>query len=69
MEKEDELSIYQQLFIDILLSLTLAYDNVLYNINNENSESGGWENYWALYIKMAANKAGKKVYLGNNRAV
>jgi hypothetical protein len=61
---QDALS-YQQLFIDKLLSITLTYDNVLYNINNESSESGGWENFWALHIKNAAKEAGKKVYVTN----
>jgi hypothetical protein len=63
-EAMDELA-FQQKFIDQILSISLKYDNILYNINNESSESGGWENYWALYIKKAANKAGKKVYVTN----
>ncbi len=61
---KDELA-YQQNFIDHILSITLKHDNVLYNINNESSESGEWENYWAWYIKDAANEAGKKIYVTN----
>lgn len=60
----DELA-YQQGYIDQLLSISLNYGNVLYNINNESSESGGWENHWAQYIKDLAEKAGKKVYVTN----
>ena len=56
---------YQQRYIDKLLSIAFSYGNVLYNINNESSESGDWENYWAIYIKAAAEKAGKKVYVTN----
>ena len=61
---QDELA-YQQKFIDKLLSITLKYDNVLYNINNESSEKGEWENYWAYYLKDLADKAAKNVYITN----
>jgi len=61
---QDELK-YQQKLIDKLLSITLTFDNVIYNINNESSETGEWENYWALYIKDVAHKAGKKIYVTN----
>ncbi len=56
---------FQQNYIDKLLSVTLVYDNVLYNINNESSESGDWENYWARYIKKVAAESGKKIYVTN----
>jgi len=56
---------YQQSYIDKLLSVALGYDNILYNINNESSESGEWENYWAKYIKDIANKDGKNIYITN----
>ncbi len=63
-DAKEELS-YQQKYIDKLLSISLLYDNVLYNINNESSESGGWENYWAVYIKKAAKETGNEVYVTN----
>ena len=63
-DAKDELA-YQIKFINHILSATLTYDNVLYNINNESSESGEWENYWALHIRDEAKKAGKKVYVTN----
>ncbi|WP_339718004.1 hypothetical protein [Cyclobacterium amurskyense] len=61
---QTELS-FQKKFIDKLLSVTLKYDNVLYNINNESSEEGDWENYWALYLKELANKSLKRIYITN----
>lgn len=61
---QDELA-YQKAYIDKLLSISLAYGHILYNINNESSESGEWENFWAVYIKEASEKAGKHVYVTN----
>lgn len=56
---------FQQNYVKKLFSITLDFDNVLYNINNESSESGEWENYWAKYIKeLAANKQ-KTIYVTN----
>ena len=63
-EAQNELA-YQQGYIDKLLSVTLGYGHILYNINNESSESGEWENFWARYIKEAAEEAGKQVYVTN----
>jgi hypothetical protein len=61
---KDELQ-YQEKYVDKLLSISLSHDNILYNINNESSESGEWENYWALYIKESAEMAGKHIYVTN----
>ncbi len=63
-DAKDELA-YQQKFIDHLLTITLSFDNVIYNINNESSESGGWENHWAFTIKDAAKNAGKEAFVTN----
>jgi len=60
-----ELLAFQKKYSDKLFSVTLRYDNVLYNINNESSESIEWENFWARYIKEAAEKAGKRIYVTN----
>lgn len=54
---------YQHRFIDKLLSIALAYDHVLYNINNESSEGEVWENYWAQYIHRAADDVGREAYV------
>lgn len=56
---------FQKKYVEKLLSISLKYGNVLYNINNESSESVAWENFWAKYIKEAAAKAGKRVYVTN----
>lgn len=61
---KDELS-FQAKYIDKLLSICLKYNNILYNINNESSESGEWEDFWAVFIKEKADKAGKEVYVTN----
>jgi len=63
-EDEDESFLhYQQKYIDRLLSNTLSYGNILYNINNESSEGKIWENYWAQYIIQAGQEAGRVVYV------
>jgi hypothetical protein len=54
---------YQHRYIDKLLAMTLAYDHVLYNIDNESSAGAVWENYWARYIHQAAQKMGSKAYV------
>ena len=56
---------YQEGYVNKLLSISLSYDNVLYNINNESSESDDWDIYWAQTIRNAAIKVGKKVYITN----
>jgi len=61
---QDELA-FQHNFIKKLLSITLTFNNVLYNINNESSESGNWENYWAKYIKELAAKNNKEIFVTN----
>ena len=66
VERDDKEQLsFQQKYIKKVLSITLRYDNVLYNINNESSESREWENYWAKYIKEAAGIEGKKIYVTN----
>jgi hypothetical protein len=54
---------YQHRYIDKLMSITLRYDHVLYNINNESSLGAEWENYWAIYIQEAAQRAGKEIHV------
>jgi hypothetical protein len=61
---KDELA-FQEKYVDKLLSVCLKYGNVLYNINNESSESSEWENFWANFVKKAAVKAGKEAYVTN----
>jgi hypothetical protein len=52
---------YQKLFVDRLLSHSLAYGHVLYCMDNETSVTSDWGKFWAIYIRKAALLAGKKV--------
>ena len=58
---------YQQQYIDKILSITLKYGNVIYNINNESSEGKTWENYWARYINQKAENLNRKAYVTTMR--
>ncbi|MDI6451073.1 hypothetical protein [Anaerobaca lacustris] len=58
---------YQEAFVDKLLSISLAYPNVLYCMNNEIGEPPEWGQYWAKFIRTRAEKAGKKVFLTDMR--
>jgi hypothetical protein len=54
---------YQEKFVDQILSISLQFDHVLYNINNESSEGKIWENYWGEYINRKADESGAEVYV------
>jgi hypothetical protein len=54
---------YQHRYIDKLMSIALRYDHVLFNINNESGLGAEWENYWAIYIKKAAERASKQIHV------
>jgi hypothetical protein len=54
---------YQQRFVDKILSYALQFDNVLYCMDNETAGGPARGAYWARYVRNAAGKAGKKVYL------
>lgn len=60
---------YQEAFVDKMLSISLAYPNVLYCMNNEVGEPPEWGQYWAKFIRAQAGKAGKKVCLTDMRRV
>jgi hypothetical protein len=62
VDNDDREGLYfQKLFIDKLLSVSMQYDHVLYNINNESGESPQWENYWAQYINQTAESNRRQV--------
>lgn len=61
MDNNAQLMIYQQRFVDKLLSHSLGYGNVLYCMDNETSVTASWGRFWAKYIKMKAKLAGKEV--------
>ncbi|MDG5789901.1 hypothetical protein QA612_20810 [Evansella sp. AB-P1] len=52
---------YQNQYIDKLLSMTLEYDHILYNINNESWAGIDWENYWAKKIHAAVDERNESV--------
>lgn len=54
---------HQQAFVDRLLSITLAFPNVLYVISNETNESQAWSAYWAHWIRDAAAELGVEVHV------
>jgi hypothetical protein len=54
---------YQRSFVDKILSHTLRYDHVLYNMNNETKERPEWGEYWAAYIAERATDAGVRIEL------
>ncbi|MDZ7717674.1 MAG: hypothetical protein U5K72_02495 [Balneolaceae bacterium] len=62
-ENNESVLDFQHRYIDKLLSITLAYDHILYNINNESSIGAEWENYWATYLKEVADSSNKDIYI------
>ncbi len=52
---------YQQRFVDKMLSYSLAYDHVLYCMDNETSSEEAWSAYWAGFIQRRAKEAGKRI--------
>ena len=54
---------YQRAFIDRVLSHSLAYDHVLYCMDNETSGDPTWSQYWAEYVREKARERGVVVEL------
>lgn len=63
LENNEVVLPYQQAFIDKILSYTLEYDHVLYNMNNETREPNEWGEYWANYILEKADARGIQIEL------
>lgn len=53
---------FQQSLVRRILQSTLAYDHVLYCMDNETSAHPDWGAYWARFIKAEAQKQDKAVY-------
>lgn len=53
---------YQQKYIDKLLSVCLAYNNILYCMDNETSVPAQWGKCWSIYMQHVAAEQGKKIY-------
>ena len=60
-QKYDVVRVFQDRFIDRLLSITLRYNNVLYCMNNETHEHPAWGQYWMKFIENGARAQGKTV--------
>ena len=58
---------YQEALVEKMLSISLNYPNVLYNIRNECREAAEWARYWANFIRKHAEGQGKKVYITDMR--
>ena len=58
-----ELLGYQESFVEKLLSISLRFDNVLYTISNETSTDEAWSAYWATFLREAAAKADKTIFI------
>ena len=58
---------YQEKFVRKIFSISLDYPNVLYCMNNEIGEPAEWGEYWARFIRLIAEEAGKKVFLTDMR--
>jgi hypothetical protein len=48
--------LYQQKFVDKLLSYTLEYDHILYCMDNETSVTSDWGKFWANYLLKKARE-------------
>jgi len=58
---------HQNTYIAKMLDLCLAYDHVLYQLNNENSLTFEASDYWAAFVHKAAAAKGKRAYLCDSR--
>ncbi|MGZ9190388.1 MAG: hypothetical protein ACXW39_10065 [Nitrospira sp.] len=58
---------YQEAFVAKVLSHTLQYDHVIYQIANEHWGNISWSNYWAEFIHRQAGHKGKTVYITESR--
>lgn len=54
---------FQRRFVDKLLEHALAYDHVLYCMDNETSGDEEWSRYWAQYVKDRAAQRGTRAYV------
>ncbi len=54
---------YQQRFVDKLLSHSLAFDHVLYCIDNETSVTSEWGKFWSEYIRKKAKERVKTIHV------
>ena len=63
LENNELVLAYQERFVDKILSYTLEYNHVLYNMNNETKEHHAWGEHWGWHILAQAGAAGLQVEL------
>lgn len=61
-EKLDLVRDFQEQLVAKMLTISLAYDNVLYCMNNETSTAPRWGLHWMQFIKKRGAAQGKRVY-------
>jgi hypothetical protein len=54
---------HQERYIEKLLTTTLRFNHVLYNIENESSKGREWENHWAAFIHRIAARESRTVHV------
>ncbi len=59
----DRVRVWQERYVRKVLSYTLAYDHILYCMNNETSTPPRWGQYWIDFIRREAEAKGKTVFL------
>ena len=52
---------YQQAFVNKMLDHSLAYDHVMYCMDNETTADQAWGKFWAEFIQQRARQEGKQV--------
>ncbi len=57
----------QHRYIDELMSVTLEYDHILYNVNNESAHAREWDDYWAEYLHDAAAERDREIHVTTMR--
>jgi hypothetical protein len=58
-----EVLAFQEAFVGRLLSISLAFDHILYCISNESTASAEWSRYWAEFLHERAAATGVNIEL------
>ena len=64
-EGNDLVTSFQTSFVDNVLSRSLEYPHVIYNVSNEGWCGNAWERFWADRIHRSANERGVSAYVAN----
>lgn len=67
LDNNSVILVYQQAYVDKMLSITLEYPNVIYSIQNETGEELAFGDYWADYIYEKGQEADRTVYVTDMR--